>query len=73
MANIEKTITIEELIEYYPTSVRFLMKEGIHCMACGEPVWGTLEAQAQSKGFNANDIDSMVKRLNQFLEETKDF
>lgn len=39
---IEKTIFIEDLVREYPSSVRFLMEKGIKCIACGEPIWGTL-------------------------------
>ncbi len=62
--NIEKDITIEELVESIPGSVKYLMNEGIKCIACGEPIWGTLEEAANEKGFNENDIYRFVKELN---------
>ena len=62
--NIEKDITIEELVERVPGSVKYLMNEGIKCIACGEPIWGTLEEAANEKGFNENDIYRFVKELN---------
>ncbi len=64
---IDKEITIEELVSDYPKSVSFLMNKGIHCMACGEPVWGTLAEQAKEKGFSDRDVDQVVLELNQFL------
>ena len=66
---IDKTITIEELVSEYPKSVGFLMNKGIHCMACGEPVWGTLESQAKEKGFNDSQIDKVIDELFHFLKE----
>ena len=62
--NIEKDITIEELVERVTGSVKYLMNEGIKCIACGEPIWGTLEEAANEKGFNENDIYRFVKELN---------
>ena len=62
--NLEKDITIEELVETVPGSVKYLMNEGIKCIACGEPIWGTLEEAALEKGFNENDIYRFVKELN---------
>jgi len=48
---ISKDISIEELIEEVPSSVKYLMDEGIRCIVCGEPIWGTLEEAAEEKGF----------------------
>lgn len=61
---IEKTISIEELIEKIPTSVKYLMTKGIKCIACGEPIWGTLEEAAKEKGFSNEDIQNFVVELN---------
>ena len=66
--NITKDITIEELIEEVPSSVKYLMDEGIRCIVCGEPIWGSLEEAAEEKGFNADDIEKFVKDL-QFLND----
>jgi hypothetical protein len=57
---ITKEIRIEELIEMNPKAVGFLAQKGIHCIACGEPVWGTLEEIAKQKGLSDNEIDEMV-------------
>ncbi len=61
---IDKEITIEDLVETIPGSVRYLMEQGIKCIACGEPIWGTLEEAAKEKGFNDEDIREFVSDLN---------
>ena len=61
--NITKDISIEELIEEVPSSVKYLMNEGIRCIVCGEPIWGTLEEAAEEKGFSQDDIVRFVKEL----------
>ncbi len=63
---ITKEITIEELIEINPKAVGFLAQKGIQCIACGEPVWGTLEEVAKQKGYSEVEIDEMVKKINQY-------
>ena len=68
---ITKDISIEELIESIPASVEYLMKEGIRCIVCGEPIWGSLEEAAEEKGFKAEDIECFVKDL-QVLADNKD-
>lgn len=61
---ITKDITIEELIDRVPDSVTFLREKGLVCILCGEPVWGTLEELAKSKGFADEQIDEIVTQLN---------
>jgi len=62
---ITKEITIAELINEMPVSVKYLMEKGIKCIACGEPVWGTLESESKRKGFSEDDINTFVKELSE--------
>ena len=62
---ITKDIYIEDLVGKHPETVGFLMKKGIVCIQCGEPVWGTLEEAAARKGID--DIDGIVKELNELV------
>lgn len=61
---ITKNTSIEEIVNFSAAAVRFLSQKGIKCIACGEPVWGTLEEAALEKGFNQKDIDRFVTELN---------
>ncbi|MFP4023132.1 MAG: DUF1858 domain-containing protein [Thiohalospira sp.] len=65
---ITKDITIDELVEEVPQSVRYLMNEGIKCIACGEPIWGTLEEAAKEKGFSDQEIEQFVKDIQFFAD-----
>jgi len=70
---ITKEILIEELVDTYSFSVRFLMEKGIRCIMCGEPIWGTLEEAAKEKGFSDEVIDKVVVELKELaLIEKKD-
>ena len=62
---ISKEILIEDLVETYPSLIGPLKVAGIVCLACGEPLWGTLEAQAQEKGIE--NIDEIVERMNALI------
>ncbi len=62
---IDEKISIEELVEILPASVTYLSKKGIKCIACGEPIWGTLEEAAREKGFGEDEIIEFVRELNQ--------
>ena len=57
-------ILIEDLIDNYPFAVKYLMRNGIRCIMCGEPIWGTLEEAAIEKGFSESDIDRFVEEMN---------
>jgi len=61
---IDKKISIEDLVEEYPFSVNFLSKKGIKCIACGEPIWGTLEEACKEKKFTEKEIQEFVHELN---------
>ena len=60
---ISKDISIEELVELYPKAVNLLGQKGIQCIACGEPVWGTLEELAKQKGLSDNEIYELVLEI----------
>jgi methionine synthase II (cobalamin-independent) len=62
---IDKNISIEDLIEDYPKSVKYLADKGIRCIKCGEPIWGTLEEACLEKDFTQELIERTVKELNE--------
>lgn len=61
---INKDIEIEDLVKINPNSVVYLMEQGIRCLRCGEPIWGSLESAAKEKGFNDKEISKFVDELN---------
>ena len=66
MDKIDRTSTIEEIVEKYPQLIGPLREHGIVCIRCGEPIWGTLEEIAAEK--NVRDIDALVEFLNQIID-----
>lgn len=66
---ITKEIQIEDLVEKYPFSVKYLSQNGIRCIACGEPIWGTLEEAAAEKGFDLDKINHFVDELNKMSRQ----
>jgi methionine synthase II (cobalamin-independent) len=61
---IEKTILIEDLVEQLPEAVSYLVNKGIKCIACGDPIWGTLEEAAKEKGFSEFEIGKLLVDIN---------
>ncbi|CUT02710.1 rhodanese-like domain-containing protein [Candidatus Chrysopegis kryptomonas] len=66
MKKITKDITIEDLVTEFPESVGFLMKKGIKCIVCGEPIWGTLEQAIKEKG-KEDEMEQIIDELNEVL------
>ncbi len=64
MKTITKNTSIEDLIELKPGAIKFLMDNGIRCIACGEPIWGTLEDAAKEKGFSDERIAELEIEIN---------
>ena len=65
---VTKDISIEDLVDTVEGSVKYMMEKGIKCIACGEPIWGSLESAAKEKNFSDSDIEQFVKELNELLE-----
>lgn len=69
MKQVTKNIEIEDLVNLLPESVSYLMNQGIRCLRCGEPIWGTLEEASLEKGFNEKDIIKFVSDLNTLMKQ----
>lgn len=69
MKQITKEIEIEDLVNLLPESVSYLMNNGIRCLRCGEPIWGTLEEASVEKGFGEKEIDVFVNELNSLMKQ----
>ncbi len=61
--------SIETITELGPELVRYLSEQGIRCVICGEPIWGTLEEAAREKGFGIGEINEFVAHMNGILME----
>jgi len=64
---ITKNTTIEDIVQNYPDLIKPLKQFGITCVACGEPVWGTLAENANQK--NISDLDIIIEKLNRIILE----
>lgn len=62
---IHAEMFVEELVNEYPKAVGILMEEGIVCIQCGEPVWGTLGDTIERKCIK--DVDRIIEKLNKYL------
>ncbi|HDL02657.1 MAG TPA: DUF1858 domain-containing protein [candidate division Zixibacteria bacterium] len=54
--------TVEDLLKDYPDIDAYLIRKGIRCVLCGEPVWSTIGDLIQNKGL---DVDKVISELNE--------
>ncbi len=67
---ITKTINLGELSSAYPELVEVLVNDyGLHCVGCMAAALETLEEGAEAHGFSEEEIDKMVKDLNQIIRK----
>ena len=64
---IDKNIYIEDLVREHPKVVGPLAEYGVICIACGEPVWGTLGELIDKNGLqNQSEI---IDHLNEIAKK----
>lgn len=63
-------MNLGELIELYPVLVPVLLEDyGLHCAGCFAASFDTLEEGAKVHGFSDEEIDKLVKKLNNVLKK----
>ncbi|MBK6348038.1 MAG: hypothetical protein IPN08_19180 [Bacteroidales bacterium] len=60
---ISAQIPVADLIVAYPFSISFLASRNLHCIICGEPVWGTLEELARDKHITGEQLAEIIEDL----------
>lgn len=63
LPEITEDMLVADLVAAYPFSVAFLASRNLHCIICGEPVWGTVEELARGKHFTGDQISEMIHDL----------
>jgi hypothetical protein len=61
---ITKSSTIEDIVNANTSFIEYLSKQGIRCIRCGEPIWGTIEEAASQKGYDEEQIIRLIEEMN---------
>lgn len=70
MANkVTLGIEIEDLIAEFPEAAGFLTMQGVRCIRCGEPVWGTLRELLKEEGVK--EPQKLVDELNDYIRKRR--
>ncbi|MBS1270970.1 MAG: hypothetical protein MAGBODY4_00099 [Candidatus Marinimicrobia bacterium] len=66
---ISREMLIEDLVKHYPDSVSVLMEYDVQCIACGEPVWGTLGEKIENKNLDWDPIREALAEVGPVVSE----
>lgn len=73
---INRAMTIEEIFKSFPDKGQRLAQEmtncGLHCVGCSAATWETVEAGMYSHGKTDPEINDLLARLNDILQEEGD-
>jgi methionine synthase II (cobalamin-independent) len=59
----QKTL-IEDLVQDFPEVIPTLVRHGVICIECGEPIWGTLGEAMERAGIkNRDDRQTLLAEL----------
>ncbi|MEW5922383.1 MAG: DUF1858 domain-containing protein [Candidatus Zixiibacteriota bacterium] len=65
---IKASDTVEDLLKLYPEIDAYLIRKGIRCVVCGEPVWSTIGDLIENKGL---DVEKVISELNEKFSSNK--
>ena len=63
---ITKDWKIGEIVGKYPEAAEILVAHGLHCVGCGVAHWETLEQGAKAHGMSDEEIDQIIREVNEF-------
>ena len=69
---IERTHTIQDVFDKYPGKAmklgQIMTNAGLHCVGCHASVWETLEQGILGHGMSEDELNKLVKQLNEALD-----
>ena len=68
---ITKEMTIGDVVAKYPSCIEPLLASGVHCVGCHVSYYETLEQGFKGHGMSDDDIEEVIIKLNQAVEESK--
>ena len=68
---IHKDMTMGEILQKFPATAEVMMNHGLHCVGCHVATWETLEQGIIGHGGNSEQIESLVRDMNEFVKNQK--
>jgi len=54
---------VDQIVKDCPGVVGFLIRQGLPCVVCGEPFWGSLADLARQKKWDNEQINKLVEEV----------
>jgi hybrid cluster-associated redox disulfide protein len=71
MEKIKKSMLIGDIIKEHPEVAELMMSRGLHCIGCHVSPFESIEAGCKSHGMKEDDINEMVKDMNELISRKK--
>lgn len=69
---IKKDMKIGEITENFPDAISVLLENGVHCVGCAAAHWENLEQGLTMHGKTEEEIDAIVKKMNEIISNKKE-
>ena len=66
---ITKDMSFADVLQKYPQVAEIMLKRGLHCIGCPAATLETIEQGATAHGLSKEDIDEMLKEMNEAVKE----
>jgi hybrid cluster-associated redox disulfide protein len=66
---IKKEMSFSEILQKYPETAPIMLKYGLHCIGCHAAAFETLEQGCTAHGMKEEDIEKMLKEMNQAIKD----
>ena len=66
---ITKDMKLGEVVARYPEAAIIMVKYGLHCVGCHVAAWETIEEGAKSHGISDEDLEKMLKEMNEAVKD----
>jgi len=70
-SKITKHMMIGDIAMQYPELAQIFFKYGMHCVGCHVAMFETIEQGMMAHGMSTEDIDKLVKELNESISTGK--
>jgi len=70
--SVAKDMMIGELVEKHPESAEVMFGYGLHCIGCHVAGSESIEQGAKAHGMSNEDINKMVKEINEAINKPKE-
>jgi len=66
---ITKDMSFQDVLQKHPETAQIMLNNGLHCIGCHAAAFETIEQGCTAHGMKPEDIDKMVKEMNEAIKK----